>query len=121
MDKHHGYAGALEPFRRGARHGKRERRLAPRRKQLSQSQPFIVGLGGTTRPESTSERVLAKALQAAERLGARTHLFRGAFLAKLPIYDPTVSEDSEELKQLLEVIRQADGILIATPGYHGSV
>jgi FMN reductase len=83
--------------------------------------PLLVGLGGTTRPQSTSERVLQKALDAAERAGARTRLFGGVFLSKLPIYDPMTSGDSAELETLLSAVREADGILISTPGYHGSV
>jgi FMN reductase len=83
--------------------------------------PLIVGLGGTTRATSTSERTLVKALEAAERAGARTRLFGGAILAKLPIYDPATASDSAELCDLLEAVRGADGVLIATPGYHGSV
>jgi FMN reductase len=83
--------------------------------------PLIVGIGGTTRAGSTSERTLVKALEAAERLGARTQLFGGAFLSKLPIYDPATADGSAELAELLEAVRGADGVLIATPGYHGSV
>jgi FMN reductase len=83
--------------------------------------PLIVGIGGTTRAGSTSERTLIKALDAAERLGAHTRLFGGAFLSKLPIYDPSVADSSPELGELLEAVRGADGVLIATPGYHGSV
>ncbi|HEX4184045.1 MAG TPA: NADPH-dependent FMN reductase, partial [Caulobacteraceae bacterium] len=83
--------------------------------------PTIVGIGGTTRPGSTSERTLIKALEAAERQGATTRLFGGAFLSKLPIYDPSTADSSAELGELLDTIRTADGVLIATPGYHGSV
>ena len=81
----------------------------------------MVGLGGTTRPKSTSERVLIKALEAAERAGARTRLFSGAFLSKLPIYDPNTSGACAEQETLLAAVREADGVLISTPGYHGSV
>lgn len=83
--------------------------------------PSIVGIGGTTRANSSSERTLNMALQAAERLGARTQLFGGLFLSKLPIYDPSTADASGELAELLEAVRTADGVLIATPGYHGSV
>ncbi len=82
---------------------------------------MIVGIGGTTRPGSTSERTLAKALQAAEALGARTQLFGGVMLSKIPIYDPSTAASSPELQELLEGVRQCDGVIIATPGYHGSV
>ena len=83
--------------------------------------PLIIGIGGTTRAGSTSERVLVKALEAAERAGARTALFGGLFLSKLPIYDPATAGASEELAELLDGVRRADGVLIATPGYHGSI
>ena len=83
--------------------------------------PLIVGIGGTTRPNSTSERALTKALEAAERAGARTRLFSGAFLSKLPIYDPACGDPVPEVGELLAAVREADGILVATPGYHGSV
>jgi len=82
--------------------------------------PLIVGIGGTTRPNSTTERTLIKALEAAERMGARTLLFNGAFLSRLPIYDPTVTEASPEVVDLLNGMREADGVIVASPGYHGS-
>ena len=95
----------------------------PRLKPLPKDaySPLLVGIGGTTRPESTSERVLIKALEAAERAGARTRLLSGVFLSKLPIYDPTTSVGSPELQVMLDAVRDADGLLISTPGYHGSV
>jgi FMN reductase len=95
----------------------------PRLKPLPKDaySPLLVGIGGTTRPESTSERVLIKALEAAEQAGARTRLLSGVFLSKLPIYDPTTSVGSPELQVMLDAVRDADGLLISTPGYHGSV
>lgn len=85
------------------------------------SRPLVVGIGGTTRAGSTSERVLVQALSAAERAGARTRLFGGVFLSKLPIFDPAIGENSAELNELLQAVREADGFLVSTPGYHGSV
>jgi len=46
-------------------------------------QPFIVGIAGTVRPGSTSERAVIGALQAAERRGARTQLFNGGCAARI--------------------------------------
>ena len=60
-------------------------------------------------------------MEAAERAGARTCLLSGVFLSKLPIYDPATAGESAELSELLGSVRGADGVLIATPGYHGSV
>ena len=85
------------------------------------SQPFIVGLGGTVRAASSSERALGKALAAAEIAGARTRMFGGEYLARMPIYNPSDPDTHEESVDFLEAVRQADGIIVATPGYHGSI
>ena len=83
--------------------------------------PLIVGLGGTVRAASSSERALIKALSAAEAAGARTQLFGGEYLARMPIYNPTDPGEHDERTGFLEAVRQADGIIVATPGYHGSI
>lgn len=82
--------------------------------------PLIVGLGGTTRPGSTSERLLRKALDHAQSMGCRTMAFGGAEL-QFEIYDPARSERSEAAAALVQALREADGVLIATPAYHGGV
>ncbi|WP_304172223.1 NADPH-dependent FMN reductase [Phenylobacterium aquaticum] len=83
--------------------------------------PRIVGIGGTIRPGSSTERALAVALKAAEAGGAETQLLGGDFLARLPIFNPSVAETSAEQKALAEAVRTADGIIVASPGYHGSI
>jgi FMN reductase len=83
--------------------------------------PFIVGIGGTPRVGSTTDRALLIALEAAEEAGARTVFFGGAFLAKFPIYVPENRERTEEQRQLIEAVRSADGLIVASPGYHGGV
>jgi len=88
---------------------------------VSTFSPLIVGIGGTTRAGSTSERVLNVALQAAEAKGARTQLYGGEHLARLPLFNPEVGAKSPEREALVEAVREADGLIIATPGYHGSV
>ncbi|HWF00194.1 MAG TPA: NADPH-dependent FMN reductase [Caulobacteraceae bacterium] len=85
------------------------------------TRPFIVGLGGTVRPGSTSERALAKSLASAEAAGARTQLFGGAFLAGLPIYNPHAAVCGEDEARFVEAVRVCDGLIIASPGYHGSI
>ena len=84
-------------------------------------QPLIVGLGGTVRPGSTSETALSKALACAQAAGARTELFGGAFLAGLPVFDPRVQDAHEGRGRLLAAVKSADGLIIASPGYHGSI
>lgn len=83
-------------------------------------QPFIVGLGGTVRAQSSTESALRIALDAAKDNGARTELFGGSALARLPMYDPD-SPKVEEALRLVDALRRADGVIIASPGYHGSV
>ena len=48
---------------------------------------IIVGLGGTIRAGSSTEKALVCALARAEALGAETRLLGGAFLGALPIFD----------------------------------
>lgn len=85
------------------------------------SAPYIIGVGGTPRAGSTTERALAIALRAAEQGGARTTLFGGGFLERLPHFNPGPAGPSPEQAELTEAVRKADGIILATPGYHGSL
>ncbi|CAB3750344.1 hypothetical protein LMG29739_01054 [Paraburkholderia solisilvae] len=83
--------------------------------------PLVVGIGGTTRAASSTERALALALRGAQEAGAQTRLFDGAFLHRLPHYAPESVERTGEQLELIEAVRSADAIVIATPGYHGGV
>jgi len=83
--------------------------------------PLIVGLGGTIRPGSSTERALICALARAEALGAETKLLGGEFLGGLPIFDPRPSGSTESQRELADAIRRADGVIVASPGYHGSI
>ena len=87
----------------------------------SARRPKIVGIGGTIRPGSSTERALVVALRAAEAGGAETELLGGAFLAKLPIFNPSSGETTPEQLDLIEAVRTADGVIVASPGYHGSI
>lgn len=82
---------------------------------------MIVGIGGTIRSGSTTETALIYSLRAAEALGAETRLFGGEFLARLPIYDPRPGDPTPEQMELVEAVRAADGVIIGSPGYHGSI
>ena len=81
---------------------------------------YVVGLGGTVRPGSSSERALRAALDACEALGAETDLFAAEDLS-FPIYAPGVTEADARVDRYLAAIRRADGIVICSPGYHGGV
>jgi len=85
---------------------------------LTARQPLVVGIGGTTRVNSSTERALRIALDAAERSGARTVLLGVADL-QLPMYAPEDPNRTPEAERLVGLVRDADGLIIASPGYHG--
>jgi len=82
--------------------------------------PFVLGLGGTTRDDSSTERALRVSLAAAEADGAETAIFTGADLM-LPMYRPGPAERTGAAARLIDLFRNLDGIIIATPAYHGSL
>jgi len=83
--------------------------------------PLLVGIGGTSRPDSTTEHALRFALAHARKQGVRTRLFGGAELVALPVFNPDTQVHSEPEQALLDAVRAADGLIIATPSYHGGV
>ncbi|PXY24695.1 NADPH-dependent FMN reductase [Prauserella muralis] len=80
----------------------------------------ILAFGGSTRPGSSSEIALRTAAAAAEARGATVELMTGPELL-LPLYQPDLSARTEQAHALLASVRSADGIIIASPGYHGAV
>jgi FMN reductase len=87
---------------------------------MAQRKLKIVGIGGTTRTDSTSERALRFALEIATHLGAETVAISGPDLALEP-YDPARPERTSAAQQLVAAVREADGLIVSTPSYHGSV
>jgi FMN reductase len=85
------------------------------------TQPIIIGIGGTTRPGSSTENAIRWSLGVCEGLGATTVQYTGADLASLPFYAPEHSTRTEEAARFIGDIRRADGLIIGSPGYHGSV
>jgi FMN reductase len=84
------------------------------------ARPTIVGLGGTNRPGSSSEKALRLALAHAQAAGAEVELFSGRDL-DLPTYNPGDSARTSGATNMIAALRRADGILLASPGYHGSI
>ena len=83
--------------------------------------PFVVGIGGTTRAASSTERALSFALRGAQAAGARTRLFTGPDLAQFRHYAPERADRTEAERDFVEAIRRADGVVIGAPVYHGGV
>jgi len=85
----------------------------------AQLRPVILGIGGTTRPDSSTERALQVALKAAAAAGAETAVISGADL-HLPMYDPAVPGLPPQAERLIAEVRRCHGLIIASPGYHGT-
>ncbi len=88
---------------------------------MSARRPLIVGLGGTIRAGSSTEKALLCSLRRAEAMGAETRLLGGEFLGGLPIFDPRPGDLTAGQRDLVAAIRAADGVIVASPGYHGSI
>lgn len=82
--------------------------------------PHILGIGGTLRAGSSSEQALRLALRAAERLGATIEIIAAPDL-DFPAYQPETAASVEAAERLVAAARRADGIVVATPGYHGGM
>lgn len=80
----------------------------------------VVGIGGSVRADSQSERALHAVLAGARDAGAKVHAITGSELV-LPFFDPAVSERTDAARDLVEALRSADGVVLASPGYHGTV
>ncbi|MFJ9622282.1 NADPH-dependent FMN reductase [Streptomyces sp. NPDC101181] len=80
----------------------------------------VVGIGGSSRPGSTAERALRAVLAEAARRGADVTLIGGADLV-LPLYDPRAASTEPGARRMLAAIAEADGVVLASPVYHGTV
>lgn len=87
---------------------------------MKAKKPHVVGIGGTLRADSSTERVLRHCLTAAQRLGADTQLFCGEDL-DLPMYNPYDTMRTAKATALVAGLRMADAVVVASPGYHGAV
>src|SRR3546814_87150 len=88
--------------------------------KMADKAPFIVGMGGTGKSNSSSEVILRQVLDKCAEQGAETIMFDGASL-NMPMYAPDIEERSAQATALIDALRRADGIVICSPGYHGTV
>jgi len=82
--------------------------------------PLVLALGGTVRPNSTSEKILRLCAEQIKELGADVAVIPGPGLV-MPMYDPSNSTRCVSAIRMVELMRRADAFIIASPGYHGSV
>lgn len=87
---------------------------------LTEAGPLVVGLGGTLRSNSSTERALRNCLTAVERQGGRTKLYCGQDI-DLPMYNPHEPARTARAIELIGALREADAVIVGSPGYHGGV
>lgn len=80
----------------------------------------IVAIGGTVNADSSTERAMRLAVSAAAAAGAETSVFGGDYLRALPHYRGE-GYGLEDGAELVKAVRSADGLIICSPGYHGSL
>ncbi|GAB4377100.1 MAG: NAD(P)H-dependent oxidoreductase [Elainellaceae cyanobacterium] len=81
----------------------------------------IVGIAGSLRPGSYSQKALEIAAQRLEALGAEVEILDLRSL-NLPFCDGSKEyPDHPDVERLQQAVQQADGLILATPEYHGSV
>jgi FMN reductase len=84
------------------------------------ARPLILGIGGTLRAGSTSEKALRVALRAAQRLGANVTALTGEDLC-IPMYGHADASRSEAVNRLVRLMRDCDGIIVSSPSFHGGI
>ncbi|MDR6224676.1 NADPH-dependent FMN reductase [Desmospora profundinema] len=82
----------------------------------------IVAVSGSMNPESTTRQAVAIVMKAAIEAGAHAELIHlGDW--KLPLYDCRTDESTypEAVHRFRERIKNADGLILGSPQYHGSL
>lgn len=87
---------------------------------MTSSPVRVVCIGGSTRPGSSSEKAVRISAAAAEAVGAVVDIIVSRDLM-FPIYDTETTERTPEAARFVEAIAAADALIVASPGYHGSM
>jgi FMN reductase len=80
----------------------------------------ILAIGGSTRPNSSSEKAIRIAADAAREAGGTVTVITSRDLM-LPIYDTESQDRDPKAVALVEAVRSAHGIIVSSPGYHGGI
>jgi FMN reductase len=80
----------------------------------------VLCIGGSTRPGSGSESAVRICAAAARAAGAAVDLIVSRELM-FPIYDTETAERDPLARRFVTAVRAADALIIASPGYHGSM
>jgi len=68
----------------------------------------------------STEVALRFALDAAQRAGAQTAIVAGPLL-EFPMYSQDRTERCSSASEMISLLRRCHGVIVASPGYHGSV
>lgn len=82
----------------------------------------ILGLGGSIRAESLNRKLLRLMLDMAEEMGAES-VMADIHSMQLPIFNQylPIDQQPQELLWLIEEMKKADGFIIVSPTYLGSL
>ena len=80
----------------------------------------VLGVGSSLRQGASSTIALSLALDFAKKQGAETRLI-DLKQTKLPLYDPTETQSSLEIKNVKDDVNWSDALILSTPDYHGSM
>jgi FMN reductase len=80
---------------------------------------LVVGIGGSRRPGSSTEQVIATVLAELESRGAVTKMYGGESLL-FPHYEPGAPL-TPAAADYIATVRAADAIVLGSPGYHGGI
>ncbi|TDF95846.1 NADPH-dependent FMN reductase [Paenibacillus piri] len=79
----------------------------------------ITIIAGSNRKNATSTQLCRHLQQQLENMGCQVTLLP-LFELPLPFYRPGVASDDANVAVLVKSLREADGIVLATPDYHGA-
>ncbi|MER5571373.1 NAD(P)H-dependent oxidoreductase [Streptomyces goshikiensis] len=107
---------------------RRDRRATPTvvdlpermREEFAADAPHIVLISGSLRRGSTSDRVADWCAQRCADQGATTRVFNGADI-DFPAYRPGLGAGWPDVQEFLDELRRADGVVLVSPTYHGTV
>jgi FMN reductase len=84
------------------------------------SKPLVIGIGGTTRANSSSELAMRISLAAARNAGADTMALSGLD-CQLPIYPAEDPVRTPAACTLVRLVARCDGLILSSPAYHGCI
>ena len=81
----------------------------------------LLGIGSSLRKNSSSTKILRMVLEKSQKYGANAELIE-LHKINLPTFNPNKPREiSDDITKLNNQMRNADGFILATPDYHGSM